>query len=62
MSVLKIKGADKKFHSVLTIQGKDYIITEADYEAIAKIAAEKNKAAIDALEERVHILEEEVKK
>ena len=62
MSVLKIKGADKKFHSVLTIQGKDYIITEADYEAIAKIAAEKNMAAIDALEERVRILEEEVKK
>lgn len=62
MSVLKIKGADKKFHSVLTIQGKDYIITEADYEAIAKIAAEINKASIQELEERVRILEEEVKK
>lgn len=62
MSVLKIKGADKKFHSVLTIQGEDYVITEADYEAIATIAAEKNKAVIDALEERVRILEEEVKK
>lgn len=62
MSVLKIKGADKKFHSVLTIQGENYIITKADYEAIAKIAAEKNMAAINALEERVRILEEEVKK
>ena len=62
MSVLKIKGADGNFHSVLTIQGKDYIITEADYEAIAEIAAKKNMAAINAIEERVRILEEEVKK
>jgi hypothetical protein len=40
MAILKIRDADGNVHEILAIKGEDYVLTDADKQEIAEIAAE----------------------
>lgn len=50
MAILKIRDADGNVQEILTIKGNDYILTEADKQEIAEMAAEIVKADIPSAE------------
>lgn len=50
MAILKIKDANGNVQEILAIKGNDYVLTDADKQEIAEIAAEIVKNEIPSSE------------